>query len=216
MRERRLKNEINVVPYIDVMLVLLVIFMVTAPMMTTASIDVPSVGKAAQAPSLEALQVNIRADQTLSLTSPGKAERRDLSKSELSQAILDAQRRNPEQPVLIVGDKNVKYEAVLGVMDELQRQHGSSVSGCSSNQPASKLLAETHQGPPDSPAARRDHQHSGVNPRRAAHILLVGALFLGVQWKSHAPSAVQVELGALRLPWSRPPNRHASRPRNRT
>ena len=42
MRERRLKNEINVVPYIDVMLVLLVIFMVTAPMMTTASIDVPS------------------------------------------------------------------------------------------------------------------------------------------------------------------------------
>ena len=50
MRERRLKNEINVVPYIDVMLVLLVIFMVTAPMMTTASIDVPSVGKAAAAP----------------------------------------------------------------------------------------------------------------------------------------------------------------------
>ena len=45
MRPRRLKNEINVVPYIDVMLVLLVIFMVTAPMMTTASIDVPSVGK---------------------------------------------------------------------------------------------------------------------------------------------------------------------------
>ena len=60
MRQRRLKNEINVVPYIDVMLVLLVIFMVTAPMMTTASIDVPSVGKAAQAPA-EALQVNIRA-----------------------------------------------------------------------------------------------------------------------------------------------------------
>ena len=51
MRQRRLKNEINVVPYIDVMLVLLVIFMVTAPMMTTASIDVPSVGKAAQAPA---------------------------------------------------------------------------------------------------------------------------------------------------------------------
>ena len=74
MRERRLKNEINVVPYIDVMLVLLVIFMVTAPMMTTASIDVPSVGKAAQAPA-EALQVNIRADQSLSLSLAGKAER---------------------------------------------------------------------------------------------------------------------------------------------
>ena len=120
MRERRLKNEINVVPYIDVMLVLLVIFMVTAPMMTTASIDVPSVGKAAQAPA-EALQVNIRADQSLSLSLAGKAER-SMTRSELSAAILDAQRKNPEQPVLIVGDKNVKYEAVLSIMDELQRQ----------------------------------------------------------------------------------------------
>ena len=112
--------EMNVVPYIDVMLVLLVIFMVTAPMMTTASIDVPSVGKSAQAPA-EALQVNIRADQSLSLTLPGKSER-SMTRSELSYAILDAQRRNPEQPVLIVGDKNVRYEAVLSVMDELQRQ----------------------------------------------------------------------------------------------
>ena len=120
MRQRRLKNEINVVPYIDVMLVLLVIFMVTAPMMTTASIDVPSVGKAAQAPA-EALQVNIRADQSLALSHPGKPER-SMTRSELSAAILEAQRKNPEQPVLIVGDKNVKYEAVLSVMDELQRQ----------------------------------------------------------------------------------------------
>jgi len=120
MRQRRMKNEINVVPYIDVMLVLLVIFMVTAPMMTTASIDVPSVGKASQVPA-EALQVNIRADQSLSLTAPGKAER-SLNKSELSQAIVEAQSKNPEQPVLIVGDKSVKYEAVLSVMDELQRQ----------------------------------------------------------------------------------------------
>ena len=119
-RRRRPMSDINVVPYIDVMLVLLVIFMVTAPMMTTASIDVPSVGKAAQAPA-EALQVNIRADQSLSLTLPGKSER-SMTRSELSYAILDAQRRNPEQPVLIVGDKNVRYEAVLSVMDELQRQ----------------------------------------------------------------------------------------------
>ena len=120
MRQRRLKNEINVVPYIDVMLVLLVIFMVTAPMMTTASIDVPSVGKASQVPT-EAMQVNIRVDQNLSLTEPGQPER-SVSRSELSQAIVEAQRKNPEQPVLIVGDKNVKYEAVLSVMDELQRQ----------------------------------------------------------------------------------------------
>ena len=126
MRQRRQKNEINVVPYIDVMLVLLVIFMVTAPMMTTASIDVPSVGKASQVPT-EALQVNIRADESLSLTAPGKAER-SLSRSELSQAILEAQGANPEQPVLIVGDKSVKYEAVLSVMDELKRLEVKRVS----------------------------------------------------------------------------------------
>ena len=126
MRQRRQKNEINVVPYIDVMLVLLVIFMVTAPMMTTASIDVPSVGKASQVPT-EALQVNIRADESLSLTAPGKAER-SLSRSELSQAILEAQGTNPEQPVLIVGDKSVKYEAVLSVMDELKRLEVKRVS----------------------------------------------------------------------------------------
>lgn len=120
MRPRRLKNEINVVPYIDVMLVLLVIFMVTAPMMTTASIDVPSVGKASQPPA-DALQVLIRADRTLSLLA-SKGSERAVTRQELSEVILDAQRKNPDQPVLVVGDKNVKYEAVLEVMDELQRQ----------------------------------------------------------------------------------------------
>jgi len=120
MRPRRLKNEINVVPYIDVMLVLLVIFMVTAPMMTTASIDVPSVGKAAQPPA-EALQVIVRADRSLALLVPGKSER-PLSRSELTQEIVAAQRKNPEQAVVIAGDKNVRYQAVLEVMDDLQQQ----------------------------------------------------------------------------------------------
>jgi biopolymer transport protein TolR len=120
MRERRLKNEINVVPYIDVMLVLLVIFMVTAPMMTTASIDVPSVGKAAAAPA-EAVQVLIRADQTTSLMLPGKKDEA-MSRDEIVAAIAEIQRANPEQPVLIVGDRSVKYEAVLDVMDGLQRR----------------------------------------------------------------------------------------------
>ncbi len=121
MRPRRLKNEINVVPYIDVMLVLLVIFMVAAPMMTTGSIDLPSVGKAPQAPAAP-LEVAIKADETLTLTDrAGKGVERSVSRSELKEAILAAQEKNPEQPVLIAGDKNVKYEAVLKVMDELQR-----------------------------------------------------------------------------------------------
>ncbi|MQY51896.1 protein TolR [Rhodocyclus gracilis] len=122
MRPRRLKNEINVVPYIDVMLVLLVIFMVTAPMMTTASIDLPSVGQAAQPPA-QPLEITIRADGSLSLRdrASGTADR-TLARDELAAAVLDAQSTRPDQPVLIAGDKSVKYEAVLGVMDELQRR----------------------------------------------------------------------------------------------
>ena len=121
MRPRRLKNEINVVPYIDVMLVLLVIFMVAAPMMTTGSIDLPSVGKAPQAPAAP-LEVAIKADESLTVTDrAGKSVEKPISRSELTATVLAAQERNPEQPVLIAGDKAVKYEAVLKVMDELQR-----------------------------------------------------------------------------------------------
>jgi len=121
MRQRRLKNEINVVPYIDVMLVLLVIFMVTTPMMTTASIDLPSVGKAPAAPTAP-LEIAIKADQSLLLTDrAGNGKEQRIERSALKTRVLAAQAKNPEQPVLIAGDKNVKYEAVLSVMDELQR-----------------------------------------------------------------------------------------------
>ena len=121
MRQRRLKNEINVVPYIDVMLVLLVIFMVTAPMMTTANIDLPSVGKAATTPA-QPLEVAIKADQTMTLTDrAGNSKEIRVDRKELIKLVAVAQARNPEQPVLIAGDRNVKYEAVLSVMDELQR-----------------------------------------------------------------------------------------------
>jgi biopolymer transport protein TolR len=122
MRQRRLKNEINVVPYIDVMLVLLVIFMVAAPMMTTANIDLPSVGKAPAAPAAP-LEVGIKADESLVVTDRAARNSREIrvDRKELVGMITAAQARNPEQPVLIAGDKNVKYEAVLAVMDELQR-----------------------------------------------------------------------------------------------
>lgn len=120
MRPRRLKNEINVVPYIDVMLVLLVIFMVAAPMMTTGSIDLPSVGKAAEVKT-PPLEVEIKADGSLTLTNrAGSGAAQEIARNQLRQAVLAAQ-KTPEQPVLIAGDKNVKYEAVLSVMDELQK-----------------------------------------------------------------------------------------------
>ena len=128
MRPRRLKNEINVVPYIDVMLVLLVIFMVTAPMMTTANIDLPSVGKAAQQAE-KPLEVIIRPDRSLALIDrSGRGGERAVTREELVQAVLAAQARNPDQPVLISGDRSVKYEVVLEVMDALQRQQVKRVA----------------------------------------------------------------------------------------
>ncbi len=121
MRPRRLKHEINVVPYIDVMLVLLVIFMVTAPMIQPASIELPSVGKAS-APPVDPLEIIVKADGSMHMRDRalGGAEV-TVGRIELAARIKEAQARHPDQPVLIAGDKAVKYEAVLNVMDELQR-----------------------------------------------------------------------------------------------
>ncbi len=120
-RPRRLKHEINVVPYIDVMLVLLVIFMVTAPMIQPASIDLPSVGKAAQ-PPVGPLEIIVKADGAMSMRDRalGGAEV-TVGRTELAAMIRERQVKHPDQPVLIAGDKNAKYESVLTVMDELQR-----------------------------------------------------------------------------------------------
>jgi biopolymer transport protein TolR len=122
---RRLMNEINVVPYIDVMLVLLVIFMVTAPLVTPGVVDLPSVGKSSVAP-VAPLEVIIREDASIVVRdrdSKGavQAEQR-IAKGELAAIIKDKQSRNAEQPVVISADKGVRYEVVLGVMDELQKQ----------------------------------------------------------------------------------------------
>ena len=122
MRQRRLMNQINVVPYIDVMLVLLVIFMATAPMIQSGSVALPSVGKSAT-PPVAPLEVIVRADSSLALNDRSKSGgEQTISKGELAARIKQAQAKNPQQAVLIAGDKNVKYEAVLSVMDELQRQ----------------------------------------------------------------------------------------------
>jgi biopolymer transport protein TolR len=121
MRPRRLKNEINVVPYIDVMLVLLVIFMVTTPMMMTGSIDLPTVGKAQQTPA-SPIEIMIKADRQLAVRETGRQNaERPLSREDLVRYVKAAQQKEPDRPVVIAGDRNVKYEAVLDVMDELQR-----------------------------------------------------------------------------------------------
>ena len=122
MRTRRSMAQINVVPYIDVMLVLLVIFMVTAPMIQLGTVELPTVGKAASVP-VKPIEITVRADRSLSFRNhqSGGGER-PVSARELSRLVRDAQAKNPEQPVLIAGDREVAYSAVLAVMDELQKQ----------------------------------------------------------------------------------------------
>ena len=118
-------HEINVVPYVDVMLVLLVIFMVTAPLVTPGVVELPSVSKAPVAP-VAPLEVVIKEDQSVLLRSRdakgGAADERRVARGELGRLIKERQQANPEQPVLIAADKSVRYEAVLNVMDELQKQ----------------------------------------------------------------------------------------------
>jgi len=117
MRQRRLMNQINVVPYIDVMLVLLVIFMVTAPLIQTGAIDLPSVGKSSQTP-VSPLMLVIKADQTLASRGDGGKEQA-LGKAELARLLERA--REKHQAVLIAADKSVRYEAVINMVDEINR-----------------------------------------------------------------------------------------------
>ena len=118
-------HEINIVPYVDVMLVLLVIFMVTAPLVTPAIIDLPTVDKAS-APRLVPLEVFVKADQALVVrerdASGAIVRERNLSRGELAAFIRGMRRKNTELAVLIGGDKSARYESVLGVMDELRKQ----------------------------------------------------------------------------------------------
>jgi biopolymer transport protein TolR len=124
MKSRRLMNQINIVPYVDVMLVLLVIFMVTAPLVNPGVVDLPSLGKSAQPPPAP-LEVIIRSDQSLMLREheQGKGDERPVSTAELVNVLRAKQKKNPDLPVVIAADKDVRYEAVLKVMDELQRQN---------------------------------------------------------------------------------------------
>lgn len=113
-------HEINVVPYVDVTLVLLVIFMVTAPLVTPGVIDLPSVGKAS-APRIAPIEIVIAEDRSVTMRERDAAGKvlgeRSVARGEIAKLIKD-----PKTPVLIAGDKNVKYEAVLQLMDELKTQ----------------------------------------------------------------------------------------------
>ena len=117
---RRTISEINMVPFIDVMLVLLIIFMVSAPLITTGLVDLPSVGKSRQRPE-HVVEVIVGPDETLRVRIDGKSEGAALPLARLKARVLEAQAGNTDTPVVISADRTVKYEAVVKVMDILQR-----------------------------------------------------------------------------------------------
>ena len=120
--KRRLMNEINVVPYIDVMLVLLVIFMITAPLVNSGQVELPQIGKSLK-PPVAPLEVTIKADNSLTLRDLAlTTTEQKVNRAELIEAIKQKQAINTDQPVVIAADKSVRYEEVMKVMDILQKQ----------------------------------------------------------------------------------------------
>ncbi len=127
-RGRRTINEINMVPFIDVMLVLLIIFMVTAPLIAPSMINLPSVGKGSKQPDV-VIQIVIGKDESLTLKAHDKSA--PVTMKDLVARVKSAQAAKPQKSagnpagvdsaVVISADRSVKYEAVVKVMDVLQR-----------------------------------------------------------------------------------------------
>ena len=149
---RRLKNDINVVPYIDVMLVLLVIFMVTAPLITPGLINLPTVGQADQVP---ATPVEVQVDQSGAYSIRLREAGAEFEPVAADQLVAQVRSRiTPETPVVIAADGKAPYETVMKVMDEL-RANGVTRLG---------LLVDQSGG--QSPAASPTQEPAASNARQ--------------------------------------------------
>ena len=118
-RQRRAKADINVVPYIDVMLVLLVIFMVAAPMLQPGVVNLPTVAKADRALDVKPLKVLVERDEGMKLEDGGS--KTALGSTDDLVAAVKAKTMTQARPVLISGDKEVRYDAIIKVMNALKK-----------------------------------------------------------------------------------------------
>jgi biopolymer transport protein TolR len=119
-RRRRTMNEINMVPFIDVMLVLLIIFMVSAPLIATGVVDLPSVGQSKTRPQT-VVELVIGVDERVKIKVDGQAEPQPVTLPQLAARVKQAQRGNAQTPVVISAERKVSYDAVVRVMDTLQK-----------------------------------------------------------------------------------------------
>jgi biopolymer transport protein TolR len=116
---RRVINEINMVPFIDVMLVLLIIFMVSAPLIPSGTIDLPTVGKAKSTPD-KVIEVAVAEDGALRLRVDG-GEPQPVRLADLASRVSKLQAGSQNAPVVIAADRNVKYDKVMQAMDVLRK-----------------------------------------------------------------------------------------------
>jgi biopolymer transport protein TolR len=121
-RTRRGINDINVVPYIDVMLVLLIIFMVTAPMVTPSVIDLPSMSNANVPKQTRPIEVTIKqVGKKLSVRDLQTNESRDVALPNLADEVKRMQGTETDRPVVISAEKSIQYQTVVDTMEALQQ-----------------------------------------------------------------------------------------------
>ncbi|MDA8646159.1 protein TolR [Porticoccaceae bacterium] len=125
--KHKLVAEINVVPYIDVTLVLMVIFMITAPLlMQGVKVELPVANSAPiESEERDPFIVSVKDDGTYWVDEKGINQPKSLSL--VKDRVAKILRQQPETPILVWGDKGVDYGAVVNLMSELQRAGASSV-----------------------------------------------------------------------------------------
>jgi len=115
---RRAMSDINVVPYIDVMLVLLIIFMVTAATVNPGVVNLPTVG-GAKTQALPPIYLSVDANENITVKREGEVSQ-TLSRLELGTFARTQAEKSADQPVVLAADKSVKYEVVMDVMAKLK------------------------------------------------------------------------------------------------
>jgi len=127
VKKNRLVAEINVVPYIDVVLVLLIVFMITAPLLTQGvKVDLPQAPSTPIDKNEEPLIVSIKRDGSLYINL-GKDDKKAVAVDVIQQQVINVLKTKPETPILVWGDRSVDYGKVVTLMTQLQAAGASSV-----------------------------------------------------------------------------------------
>ena len=137
-KRRKLKSEINVVPYIDVMLVLLIIFMVTAPLLNVGvDVNLPQAdAKALDSKKKDPVVVQVGKDGGLALMHEGYDRPREVTREQLVNLVKGFRSADPKLVVYVAGDREVGYQTVYEVLTLLQQQAGVERAGLMGEQGA--------------------------------------------------------------------------------